>query len=343
MQAVSAAEFSAHAERRMPDFERVRGGYLTIPFHMPTGVGGPVSFGYLHVDARGRGHLIDAGWDSEVNWQRLHKGLGLAGIPLHDLATVVCTHMHPDHLGMAERIRAHSRARIVLLRDEQEALDRLIEGIGARAGTLAASLERWGAPPPSRPGLMASIEQQHPPIVVRADELLVDGEPLVFGDRTLRVLHTPGHTPGHLCLADEDNRLLFTGDHILPTIQPGLGVGAPSRGNPVDEYFGSLPGLARFDRYEICPGHGYRFTGLSSRMDAIARRHRERAGEALAARANGAQSVWDVASRMSWAVGWDGLEGMYKVSALTQTELYLTSTTFGGLSRDGDVIGDMCI
>ena len=48
-----------------------------------------------------------------------------------------------------------------------------------------------------------------------ADRELADGERITVGDSTLRVIHTPGHAANHLCLVLEEDRLLFSGDHVL--------------------------------------------------------------------------------------------------------------------------------
>ncbi len=66
-----------------------------------------------------------------------------------------------------------------------------------------------------------------------ADLLVEDGDVLPIAGREVRALWTPGHTAGHLCLVDEGDGLLFTGDHVLPRINPGIGLGGRTATNPL--------------------------------------------------------------------------------------------------------------
>ena len=54
------------------------------------------------------------------------------------------------------------------------------------------------------------------------DRLLEHGDVADLPGWSLRAVHTPGHTPGHLCFAEERTGLLFSGDHVLPRITPNI-------------------------------------------------------------------------------------------------------------------------
>ncbi len=90
------------------------------------------------------------------------------------------------------------------------------------------------------------------PDVREPDVLLDDGDPVE--GTPWRVVLTPGHTPGHICLVDVDGRMLFSGDHVLPTVFPGLGLGARIGGNPLAEYLDSLERLQPYDAFQVVPG-----------------------------------------------------------------------------------------
>ena len=72
------------------------------------------------------------------------------------------------------------------------------------------------------------------------DVLLTDDELLPLAGRRIRAIWTPGHTPGHLCLHDEDNDVLLTGDHVLPRISPNIGLQPHSATPPLGPYLDSL-------------------------------------------------------------------------------------------------------
>jgi glyoxylase-like metal-dependent hydrolase (beta-lactamase superfamily II) len=128
---------------------------------------------------------------------------------------------------------------------------------------------------------------------------------------------------------DSDAGLVYTGDTVLPKIFPGLGLGdreqtGPGKANPIADYLASLTSLARYDHFEVAPGHGYRFRGLIERNAVLAEHHLHRSRAAAAViRDDPDATVWEVASRLRWTAGWQKLRGFYLLSALSQTVLHL--------------------
>jgi glyoxylase-like metal-dependent hydrolase (beta-lactamase superfamily II) len=158
-----------------------------------------------------------------------------------------------------------------------------------------------------------------------------------IGAANWEVVGTPGHTPGHLCLADESQRILIAGDHVLPTVYPGIGLGEGNQANPVEEYIRSLDRLHSYDDYLIVPGHGYCFRGLRQRRSSIRGHVLRRAAQvAHAAETERGLSVFETASRLVWGGGWERLRSsVLLVSALKQTEFYLEFISRGGLEKTG--------
>jgi len=134
--------------------------------------------------------LVDAGFAGSRG--AIERGLGRHGRTLADLRRIVCTHGHPDHAGGLAELEAPGREICMHPAD----FDRLQLGLGG-------ALRR-----PSRGRLLASVTR--PPTTIRPIE---DGDvlPALGG---LRVVHTPGHTPGSVCLYAPRDRILFTGDAL---------------------------------------------------------------------------------------------------------------------------------
>lgn len=132
------------------------------------------------------------------------------------LQAIVCTHSHPDHSPGAP-----------LLRD---AIGRAVPILGLPSGPHARANSTFVP-----------------------DRALADGERLRIGDSTLRVVHTPGHAANHLCLVLEEDRLLFSGDHVL---NGSTTVVDPPDGNMV-AYLASLSRLAAEPVDFILPAHGH--------------------------------------------------------------------------------------
>ncbi len=93
---------------------------------------------------------------------------------------------------------------------------------------------------------------------VRPTRRLRDGDRIDLGERTLTVLHLPGHTPGSIGLHDEESRILFTGDVIYEPIEDLLDDLA---GSDVEQYRASMRRLAGLDVDIVHPGHGESFSG----------------------------------------------------------------------------------
>src|SRR5262249_1700241 len=156
--------------------------------------------------------LIDAGWDDDVSWQVLTDGLTSIGARLSDIRAVLVTHFHADHLGLADRVRAASGAWVALHRLDAEAAtdmrrraDRMVRG-------LREQFPRHGMPEPEIRNVLERMPIDRFTDSPVPDVLLQDGETITVPGRSLRVVWTPGHTPGHTCFYEADRQLLFTGD-----------------------------------------------------------------------------------------------------------------------------------
>jgi glyoxylase-like metal-dependent hydrolase (beta-lactamase superfamily II) len=254
----------------------------------------PYSLCYLIEDDRGGVHIVDPGFSSDQNWAALGAALDVLGHGADDVVQVITTHLHADHLGLAERVRDASGARIVLHAREQAAL---AAGAGPEAARVAANLV--------------------------ADTLVQDGDVLVVPGRRIRVVHTPGHTLGHLCLVDEDAKLVFTGDHVLPTVNPGLGLGGLGTTNPLADYLVSLTRIAEYDDFDVAPGHEDVFRGLAARCEELADHQLRRSREVAVILERGpALDDVELASRLTWTGGWDALDGLRLDSAIAQTAMH---------------------
>lgn len=279
----------------------------------------PYSLAYLITDLDGGVHIIDPGTASEANWTMVRQAVVEVSGSLGSLRTVTSTHLHHDHFGLADHFRMATGARLVLHRVEQEMLALPMATIEED------QLQRWGVPESRRAELRRLPETRGLGGAVHADLLVDDHELLPVPGKRLRVISSPGHTRGHMCIRDEELSLLFTGDHLLPGIHPGVGLGGPGPTNPLGDYLASLEKTAAFDLDTACPGHGYRFTGVRARSRSIAEHHLRRNREVLAIiRMQPHASTWEVASQISWSAGWSTLRDNLLGSALRQVELHAT-------------------
>lgn len=127
---------------------------------------------------------------------------------------VLLTHTHPDHWPAARRIREQTGAEVA----------------GFPKAPKADAFD------------------------LGLDLVLADGATINGTEFRLEVLHTPGHAPNHLCFLLEEERMLFTGDHVLNGTTTVVN---PKRGGDMVQYMASLERLRKLKRVaRIAPGHG---------------------------------------------------------------------------------------
>ncbi|GAA3765056.1 hypothetical protein GCM10022240_16570 [Microbacterium kribbense] len=329
-QSTSAGQSAAVADGTVPPLEQVRSDVWAVALPMPSGQHIGFSLAYLLRDADGGIHVIDTGWDTDENWRVLADAVRAVGGQPEQIASVTVTHMHPDHLGMVNRLRAASGATVTLHAADAAAI---AAGEPARwtEPALSRHLDEWGVPEGRRAEIYRLRDAQPAPMFVAADTTVGDGDVLEVPGFSLRVMSTPGHTAGSICLRDDARAILFTGDHILPTMHAGLGLGGPTATNPLADYLRSLRAVAAFDDHEALPGHGYRFTGLAARARRHERHHARRAAEVAAVlAADPNASPWKIAAQLTWTAGWSNMTGFFLFSALTQTAMFREFVLGGG-------------
>ena len=319
---VSAIQAAAVESGVLPPLEEFRPGIRSVALPFGDGIDDH-SLGYLIEGDDGALTMIDPGWHGDENVGRVDEALQRIGRSVADIAVVAITHLHVDHLGAADEIRRASGARLAMHRLEQDALlARPDEAVLADI-----DIAGWGAPAEAVPDLVRfwGTGRTLPPI--HADILLDDGDLLPAAGRRVQAVWTPGHTSGHLCFLELDERLLFTGDHVLPRVNPGIGLGGRSATNPLADFLESLDRVSTLTDdgpLEVCPGHEYRFDSLAERCRAL-RDHRGRRSTVIAGILDELDhpTLWQVADRMPWRGGFSAMSGYRLASAVAQTGFHV--------------------
>lgn len=315
------------------DPEEVADGVWAIASPIPQG-SLPATLTYVLVSGDGSLHLIDPGWGGEAAMGELERSLAVIGHSLDAVETVIATHFHPDHLGLCAAVREQVGARVILSSTERAVLAQ--ETASSRASDLdvPAQLTRWGVPSERQEELLASFGRSAEVDDLEPDVSMQHGDRLEIAAHNLEIIETPGHTGGHACLVDHERHLVYSGDHVLPRIFAGIGLGTLPNSDPLNDYFTSLDRLAPMDNYQVLPGHEFRFHGLEGRRQEIVNHHLRRTREVAALVPSlGDAPVWEYARQLTWTAGWEGMRDFWLHSALRQTELHKEFVETGRAER----------
>jgi glyoxylase-like metal-dependent hydrolase (beta-lactamase superfamily II) len=283
--------------------------------------------------------LIDAGWSGEESLYRLDKGLAMMGRSIADVIGVLVTHNHSDHYGLVGQIRAESGAWIGMHPADAAQLDLRYGPRETFRATLGDWLRRCGVPADRLDELASATMYGEGIDVVPPDQLFTDGDQVRVGARRLQVIHTPGHSPGHLTFASPEERLLFSGDHVLPRITPNVSAGPLGSTDPLVAYLDSLQALRDLDGMQVLPAHVAQFDGLAGRLDELATHHDRRLDETARCLAAGATTVWDVALQLHWSQPLERFPAFLQRAAIGEAHAHLQRLVGEGRAVADDGIG----
>jgi glyoxylase-like metal-dependent hydrolase (beta-lactamase superfamily II) len=268
--------------------------------------------------------LVDCGWDTADTLRALEGHLRALDIRMPDIRHLVITHIHPDHYGLAGRLREITNADLSFHR-----LERLfIESRYVDADELLGEMREWlrmnGTPPDELDRLnRGSTSMMDRVQIAYPDRTLDGGEEIPCGRFNFRVIWTPGHSAGHICLYDKGNKILLSGDHVLPHITPSVGLHVRATSNPLADYLDSLRLIGKLEAELVMPGHGEPFQGLPERTGALIAHHQRRLAEIVVLLARWPEqprSGFQIAAEMRWSRRrtWDDLSGFERRMAVTE-------------------------
>jgi len=246
--------------------------------------------------------LIDAGPKTEQAAEVLREKLRRNGVEFKDIQRIVLTHAHEDHCGLAKQIR-----------DEAKNAEILVHGweTGHLFGRLAREehhklMIRAGVPD----SVFNEMQSIYSEISLLTDALvegefseLHDEQELEFSSGTLKVLHTPGHTPGSCSFVREANRTLIVGDCVLKRITPNPIVSP----DPIDpnrrfkslaEYLVSLAKIRSYSPTLVHGGHGEPITDFEEIFNRYVRAIDERQRNVISLVSKEGATAFDIAQKL---------------------------------------------
>lgn len=323
MQVTGTVQRQAWLDQVLPPVERVRPGLWSVPLPLPDN---PLRYVLVYCWELTDGiAIVDAGWDTAESWTALNEGLAVAGYQMSDVRAVLVTHVHPDHYGMAGRIREQSDAWVALHPAEAAMLPDRYANVDSLVALTAEWLGRCGVPDVELRALaQASVELLPYIRLATPDRLLEDGARVPLREWELYAMWTPGHTAGHLCFHERQQRILLSGDHVLPRISPNISAHPQQSSNPLGRFVDSLLRVRRLDLAEVMPAHEYRFRGMADRVDQLLAHHAQRLAridELLVDRPG--LTAWQLSELLPWSRSWPEVGTWMRRAAVGETLAHL--------------------
>ncbi len=300
--------------------QKIIEGLWTFPIRLPDN---PLKWlnCYAIKPDKGRNLLVDTGFGFPECAQDLFEGISALGLNPEN-TDVFISHMHSDHSGNAGRLYKLGYSIFIGRIDYQ------IQKAHIKADWIP-QMERY-----LQEGLsydfsrlnkeQANAQYDSGPFEAK---LLDDGDYLCYGDFTLKCVLTPGHTPGHMCLYDQNKKLMFLGDHVLFDITPNITMW-PEMEDSLGSYIESLKRLKTYKVDFALPGHrGISDLSLGERIDMLLTHHGRRLGETeMIISHNPDFTAYEIAARLSWEIrssNWDDFPAMQKWFAFGETLAHL--------------------
>lgn len=274
-----------------------------------------------------RSLIVDTGLNRKACLHAMHRGLATLGIDLAQ-SDIFITHLHADHFGLVSKLVTDT-TNILFSRPEKELMESW-EGFGAMVDYAALN----GFP---KNELQAALDK-HPGAKYGADwipelKILDDGDAVDVADYHFKCVTTPGHTLGHLCLYDQDKKILLAGDHILIDITPNIQCWSDTA-NPLKDYLASLDKVYQLQIDLVLPGHRRLIDNPRARIEELKKHHAHRLDEVLTILKKGPLSAFQMAAHMSWDIdceSWDQFPVAQKWFALGEAISHLRYLEEDGL------------
>lgn len=267
---------------------------LPTPFYI-----GPVNVYLIKEDPV---TIIDTGPKTKEAVDALRAGLRQAGLAVGDIRRIVLTHAHEDHCGLARALRDEAKEAEVFVHDWET---------GHRAGRLQHEeslrlLVRAGVPPDE----LKLMRKLYDDVRQYADSLedehctaLQDEAELEFETGSLRVIHTPGHTPGSCSFIREADRTVIAGDCVLKRVTPNPILSPdpidPSRRfRSLAEYLVSLARVRSFSPTLILGGHGDPVHDFEELFNRYLRAIQERQSQVIRLVPKEGATAWEVSRKL---------------------------------------------
>jgi len=263
--------------------------------------------------------LIDAGPRDDASLDALRSGVNQLGYQLSDIKRIIISHAHADHYGLARVIVEESGATAYIHEWDAPAVSgdtdyRAYRELLTASGVPREAIDRMEAGYEKFQGFAYPLDRV---------ETLKDNDEVLFEHESLTVVHTPGHTPGSICLVRTSNRLVFASDTVLKTITPNPvlspdPINAKRRFQSLGEYLVSLARIRALAPTVLKGGHGDDVTDYDEHFHRMYRFTNTRQSKLLTLLPKNGATAWETSTLM-----FPDAHGYHRFLALSETVAHL--------------------
>jgi glyoxylase-like metal-dependent hydrolase (beta-lactamase superfamily II) len=270
--------------------------------------------------------LIDVGPNTEEAFTALRAGIEELGLRLDAIKRIIISHAHEDHYGLASRVQEISGAQVFLHSWEIDKLSTTHDYSGHRK-----LLKRAGVPGEIIDKFEQGYHSFHPLAGKQVQvDALEDENEIIFENGSLRVLHTPGHTPGSICLMRESNRELIAADTVIKHITPNPmlnpdPIDSHRRFPSLSEYLCSVARIKDLAPTLIHTGHGHVVTDYGEHFHNLLKHTNERQSYLFTLLPKRGATAWET-SRLLFP----NAKGVNSYLAVSETQAHLDMAVADG-------------
>ncbi len=259
-----------------------------------------------------RNLIIDTGMNRPECQEVLEAGLEEIGIDL-EKTDIIATHYHADHQGLVATFLKNGSSAYM---GEKDAV---VMNLGSTTHARKMPMGDYAALNGFPEEELLKAQKNHPGFKYGPQSPVnyigvKEGKTFQVGAYTLNVIETPGHTEGHICLYEPNQKIFFSGDHVLGDITPNIQAWTDHY-DPLDLYISSLKKIYDLNVTICYPAHRSFIPDLKKRVSELMEHHRVRANEVISILEKKPRNAYQTASKMTWdivAKSWDDFPVMQK-------------------------------